>query len=303
MRLVDALSDEKSHDADDILDALLEWTDTQEISLYEAQEEAFFEICDGKHVILNTPTGSGKSLVAVAAHFYAYAKGMRSYYTSPIKALVNEKFFALCETFGAERVGMLTGDASVNPNAPNICCTAEVLANMSLRQGDEANVGYVIMDEFHYYSDPERGWAWQVPLLTLKNTTFLLMSATLGDLESITDGLEAKTGRNVALVQSFARPVPLEYIWVESPIHETLPRLSELGRTPTYVSVSRSANARNLRKHSPVSRSPRAKNAWNCVMRLGTSDSTHPTAKTCSASCRQASGFTTQGFYCVIDCS
>jgi len=235
MRLVDALSDEKSHDADDILDALLEWTDTQEISLYEAQEEAFFEICDGKHVILNTPTGSGKSLVAVAAHFYAYAKGMRSYYTSPIKALVNEKFFALCETFGAERVGMLTGDASVNPNAPIICCTAEVLANMSLRQGDEANVGYVIMDEFHYYSDPERGWAWQVPLLTLKNTTFLLMSATLGDLESITDGLEAKTGRNVALVQSFERPVPLEYIWVESPIHETLPRLSELGRTPTYV--------------------------------------------------------------------
>src|SRR5690625_3097769 len=135
MRLVDALSDEKSHDADAILDALLTWTAAQGISLYEAQEEACLEICDAKHVILNTPTGSGKSLVAVAAHFYAYAQGMRSYYTSPIKALVNEKFFALCETFGAERVGMLTGDASVNPNAPIICCTAEVLANMSLQIG------------------------------------------------------------------------------------------------------------------------------------------------------------------------
>lgn len=235
MRLVDALSDEKSHDADDILDALLEWTDAQGFSLYEAQEEAFFEICDDKHVILNTPTGSGKSLVAVAAHFYAFAQGKRSYYTSPIKALVNEKFFSLCETFGAENVGMLTGDASVNASAPIICCTAEVLANISLRQGDEAEVGHVIMDEFHYYSDPDRGWAWQVPLLMLKEATFLLMSATLGDLEDITRSIEEKTNKEVALVQSFERPVPLEYTWVESPIHETLPRLSELGRTPTYV--------------------------------------------------------------------
>lgn len=235
MRLVDALLEEKSNEADNILDALLAWADAQGISLYDAQEEAFFEICDAKHVILNTPTGSGKSLVAVAAHYYALARGKRSYYTSPIKALVNEKFFSLCEIFGAERVGMLTGDASINPSAPIVCCTAEVLANMSLRQGDEAGVKYVIMDEFHYYSDPDRGWAWQVPLLMLEQSTFLLMSATLGDLDNITESLEQKTGRDVALVQSFERPVPLKHTWVETPIHETLPHLGELGRTPTYV--------------------------------------------------------------------
>src|SRR5690554_1490106 len=185
MRLVDALSEEKSLEPDDILEHLLDWTTNEGIELYPAQEEAFFEICDGRHVILNTPTGSGKSLVAAAAHFYALAQGMTSYYTSPIKALVSEKFFSLCEVFGAERVGMLTGDASINPNAPIICCTAEILANMALRKGDTGEVGYVIMDEFHYYSDRDRGWAWQVPLLTLKNSIFLLMSATLGDLKDI----------------------------------------------------------------------------------------------------------------------
>lgn len=235
MRLVDALSEEKTLESDDILDQLFAWTEHLGIELYPAQEEAFFEICDGNHVILNTPTGSGKSLVAVAAHFYALAKGVTSYYTSPIKALVSEKFFALCETFGAERVGMLTGDASINPKAPIICCTAEILANQALRKGDEARVGYVIMDEFHYYSDRERGWAWQVPLHTLKDTTFLLMSATLGDLKEITDPLESFTGRSVSLVQSFERPVPLEYTWVETPIHETLTRLAEQNRAPVYV--------------------------------------------------------------------
>lgn len=235
MRLVDALSEEKSLSPDDILEALLEWTTEAGIDLYPAQEEAFFEICDGRHVILNTPTGSGKSLVAVAAHFYALAQGKTSYYTSPIKALVSEKFFALCDTFGAERVGMLTGDASINPNAPIICCTAEILANKALRQGDEGGVGYVIMDEFHYYSDRDRGWAWQVPLLMLKSSTFLLMSATLGDLDEITKPLEVSTGRDVALVQSFERPVPLEYTWVETPIHETLATLVEKQRAPVYV--------------------------------------------------------------------
>lgn len=235
MRLVDSLSSQPSLTPGEILDTLLAWTDAQNIELYEAQEEAFFEICDGKHVILNTPTGSGKSLVAIAAHFYALAQGMRSYYTSPIKALVNEKFFALCELFGAENVGMLTGDASINAKAPIICCTAEILANQSLRQGDQAAIGYVIMDEFHYYSDPERGWAWQVPLLMLHDTIFLLMSATLGDLDDITESLEKNTHRDVALVQSFERPVPLEYTWVETPVHETLTLLAEKSKTPTYV--------------------------------------------------------------------
>ena len=220
---------------DEILDRLMSWIAERGVELYEAQEEALFEIVGGKHVILNTPTGSGKSLVAVVMHFHATCLGERSFYTSPIKALVSEKFFALCHEFGAERVGMLTGDASINPQAPIICCTAEVLANMALRRGSDSGASFVIMDEFHYYSDRDRGWAWQVPLLTLPRATFLLMSATLGDTRPIEKKIVEHTGREVALVQSTVRPVPLEFTYVETALQETIATLNRKGQTPTYV--------------------------------------------------------------------
>ena len=105
------------------------------LELYPHQEEAVLELLAGNNVILATPTGSGKSLVALAAHMSALAEDRVSFYTAPIKALVSEKFFDLCEVFGAEDVGMLTGDVAVNPDAPIICCTAEVLANIALREG------------------------------------------------------------------------------------------------------------------------------------------------------------------------
>ena len=164
-----------------LLDSFLEYVYEKKIDLYPAQEEAILALFNGDNVILNTPTGSGKSLVATAAHFYSVANGRRSYYTCPIKALVNEKFLALCKDFGPELVGMATGDATVNRNAPIICCTAEILSNLTLREGDSSPVEDVIMDEFHYYSDKSRGAAWQIPLLTLPYARFLLMSATLGD--------------------------------------------------------------------------------------------------------------------------
>ncbi|MBO0877891.1 MAG: DEAD/DEAH box helicase, partial [Pseudonocardia sp.] len=171
-------------DADALYDAFTRWTTGQGISLYPAQEEALIELVSGSNVILATPTGSGKSLVATGAHFAALAQGVRSFYTAPIKALVSEKFFALCEVFGAEQVGMMTGDSSINAGAPVVCCTAEVLANIALREGGvdgaASDIGQVVMDEFHFYADPDRGWAWQVPLLELPHTQFLLMSATLG---------------------------------------------------------------------------------------------------------------------------
>ena len=170
------------HDADAVLDGFNAYAAAIGLELYPAQEEAIFELLVGNHVILNTPTGSGKSLVATAAHFAALAEGKRSVYTAPIKALVSEKFFALCREFGSDRVGMITGDASVNPDAPIICCTAEILANWALRDGPETPVDVAIVDEFHYYGDPQRGWAWQVPLLQLPHTQFLLMSATLGNV-------------------------------------------------------------------------------------------------------------------------
>ncbi|NUR99105.1 MAG: DEAD/DEAH box helicase, partial [Kribbellaceae bacterium] len=167
---------------DDLFDAFQGWVGEQGISLYPAQEEALIEVMTGANVILSTPTGSGKSLVATGAHFAALAEGRRTFYTAPIKALVSEKFFALCDVFGADKVGMLTGDAAVNAGAPIVCCTAEVLANVALREGAAADVGQVVMDEFHFYSEPDRGWAWQVPLLELPQAQFLLMSATLGDM-------------------------------------------------------------------------------------------------------------------------
>ncbi|MDP9026203.1 MAG: DEAD/DEAH box helicase, partial [Actinomycetota bacterium] len=159
-----------------------DWVRERGIRLYPAQEEAVLELVLGRHLVLSTPTGTGKSLVALAAHGIALAQGQRSWYTAPIKALVSEKFFQLVEAFGPENVGMVTGDSSVNPDAPIICCTAEILANLALRHGATAPADVVVMDEFHYYADPQRGWAWQVPLLLLPRAQFLLMSATLGDV-------------------------------------------------------------------------------------------------------------------------
>lgn len=183
-----------------VFDAFVAWAADQGLSLYPAQEEAVLEVAAGSHVVLATPTGSGKSLVALGAHFSAMARGVRSYYTAPIKALVSEKFFALCTVFGAENVGMLTGDASVNPHAPIVCATAEIVANIALREGADADIGQVVMDEFHYYSDPDRGWAWQVPLIELPDTQFLLMSATLGDVDWLLEDLRRRTGRESTLV-------------------------------------------------------------------------------------------------------
>ncbi len=208
---------------------------SKKLSLYPAQEDALLEILAGRNVILNTPTGSGKSLVATAMIFKAMCEGRRAIYTCPIKALVNEKFFALCDDFGPEHVGMITGDAAINRDAPIICCTAEILANMCLREGHWARVDYVIMDEFHYYSDRERGVAWQVPLLVLSSATFLLMSATLGDTAFFERELTRLTGRPTALVQSRKRPVPLEYEYAETPLHETLAELVKARRYPVYI--------------------------------------------------------------------
>lgn len=222
-------------DPDEIYDVFSAWTGEQGITLYPAQEEAFLEILTGSNVILSTPTGSGKSLVATAAHATALARGERTYYTAPIKALVSEKFFALCDVFGPENVGMLTGDAAVNKDAPVICCTAEILANQALREGPDADIGQVVMDEFHFYAEPDRGWAWQVPLLELPQVQFVLMSATLGDVAFFREDLTRRTGRETAVVSSMERPVPLSHAWAETPLHETLEELLTTHQAPVYV--------------------------------------------------------------------
>ncbi|MDT0156010.1 DUF3516 domain-containing protein [Microbacterium sp. ARD32] len=229
-------------DADAVYTAFVEWAESTGIRLYPAQDEAVIEIVSGQNVILSTPTGTGKSLVAIGAHFAALADGRRSYYTAPIKALVSEKFFSLVEVFGAENVGMVTGDSAVNADAPIVCCTAEILANLALREGADTStglsagaVGQVVMDEFHFYGDPDRGWAWQVPLLTLPQTQFVLMSATLGDVTELASDLTRRTGRETAVVTGVERPVPLHFYYELTPIHETIEDLLTTGQAPVYI--------------------------------------------------------------------
>ncbi|HWA78042.1 MAG TPA: DUF3516 domain-containing protein [Polyangiaceae bacterium] len=218
-----------------ILEGFLSYVSTLGISLYPHQEEAILAVLDDKNVILHTPTGSGKSLVATAVHFKALAEGRRSFYTCPVKALVSEKFFALCRELGPDRVGMMTGDATVNRDASIICCTAEVLANIALGSGADADVDSVVMDEFHYFSDRDRGVAWQIPLLTLPNARFVLMSATLGDTAEFTRVLREHTGAEVVTVKSAVRPVPLSFEYKQSPLHEAVNALVEQGRAPVYL--------------------------------------------------------------------
>ncbi|MGZ3418903.1 MAG: DEAD/DEAH box helicase [Polyangiales bacterium] len=226
---------DRAASTDEVLDRFLAYVDGLGLSLYPAQEEAVLELFAGKNVILNTPTGSGKSLVATALHFKALTEGGRSYYTSPIKALVNEKFLALCKDFGPENVGMVTGDARVNGDAPIICCTAEILANRALREGKDLDVDAVILDEFHYYGDRDRGWAWQVPLLSLPQARFLLMSATLGPMDRFVEELEKRTGVETKIVRGMDRPVPLDFAYLETPLHESVASIVSGGRAPLYL--------------------------------------------------------------------
>ena len=223
--------------ADDIYERFFDWAiDVKGIEPWPHQEEAIMDILAGDHVILNTPTGSGKSLVALGMHFAALCTGRRSYYTAPIKALVSEKFFDLIEVLGRENVGMITGDSHINADAPIICCTAEILANQALREGEHADVGLVAMDEFHYFGDPERGWAWQVPLLTLPQTQFLLMSATLGNVDAIANKLsELNDTPDVDVIANAPRPVPLNYEYTLDPLERTVELAYKDGSTPIYV--------------------------------------------------------------------
>ena len=236
--------------SEDILEAFMEWAESRGTTLYPAQEEAILELLDGKNVILNTPTGSGKSMVALALHFDSIVHGRNSVYTCPIKALVNEKWMALCKEFGAENVGLSTGDATVNHDAPILCCTAEILSNMALCEGEKLEILDVVMDEFHYYSDRERGVAWQVPLLTLPQSRFLLMSATVGATDFFERDLTKHTGKETVTVRSTQRPVPLDFSYSTSEISTEVQKLVNEGKAPVYVvhftQAAAATNAQNF---------------------------------------------------------
>ena len=236
--------------SEDVLEQFMAWAEARGTTLYPAQEEAILELLDDKNVILNTPTGSGKSMVALALHFNSLVHGRRSVYTCPIKALVNEKWMALCKEFGAENVGLSTGDATVNRDAPIICCTAEILSNMALCEGETLSITDIVMDEFHYYSDRERGVAWQVPLLTLPQSRFLLMSATVGATEFFERDMTKHTGRESVTVRSTQRPVPLDFSYSTTEISTEVQKLVNEGKAPVYVvhftQAAAASNAQNF---------------------------------------------------------
>ena len=227
--------DVPSIDGEQSLDLFLSWVATKDMELWPHQEDALLSLAAGNHVILGTPTGSGKSMVALGLCFMAMCSGGRAFYTAPIKALVSEKFFDLVDILGKDNVGMITGDASINAEAPVICCTAEILANQALREGEWSDVACVAMDEFHYFGDHDRGWAWQVPLLTLPHTQFLLMSATLGDVTAIRELLERQTDRDVDLVLDAPRPVPLTYEFVDTALEATVELAVRQEKAPLYI--------------------------------------------------------------------
>ena len=229
------IDDEGNFDEADLMDAFATWAAEGGRPLYPHQEEALLELLAGNHAIIQTPTGSGKSMTALAAHFISLARGGRSYYSAPLKALVSEKFFDLVDVFGAHNVGLITGDTAVNTGAPVICCTAEILANQALREGPSLDADTIVMDEFHFYADPQRGWAWQVPLLELCSPQFVLLSATLGDTSVIAQQITDKTGRDVAVISDAERPVPLEFDYLVDPLPVVAQRLVDEGRSPIYV--------------------------------------------------------------------
>ncbi len=220
---------------EEAFEAFTDWVASRGIELWPHQEEALMSLMVGDHVVLGTPTGSGKSLVALGMHFMAMCFGETSYYTAPIKALVSEKFFQLVKLLGRENVGMVTGDVHINTTAPVICCTQEILANLALREGPDTLVHSVACDEFHFFADSDRGWAWQVPLLILPHTQFLLMSATLGDVSDIAGLLKRQTDRDVSLVVDAPRPVPLAYEYSLTPLEGTVELALRAGEGPLYI--------------------------------------------------------------------
>ncbi|MEZ7897927.1 MAG: DUF3516 domain-containing protein [Flaviflexus sp.] len=234
---LDDLADRYGDDppADAVYEAFLGWAESTGRSLYPHQEESLLAALEGDHLIVSTPTGSGKSMIAMAALFVALSEGRSGYYTAPLKALVSEKFFDLIGLFGAANVGMVTGDSTINADAPIICCTAEILANVALREGKDADAGVVIADEFHFFSEPDRGWAWQVPLLELTNSQHVLLSATLGDTTHFVEDLGRRTERKVSIIDDAERPVPLTFTYSLETVSETVKELVSTHRAPVYI--------------------------------------------------------------------
>lgn len=190
--------------------ALAPFREMYDFDLDPFQIEACQALEAGKGVLVAAPTGSGKTIVGEFAVHLALEQGRKCFYTTPIKALSNQKYQDLVRRYGAEKVGLLTGDNSVNSEAPVIVMTTEVLRNM-LYSGSQSliGLGYVVMDEVHYLSDRFRGAVWEEVIIHLpESVTLVSLSATVSNAEEFGDWLDTVRG-DTAVIVAEHRPVPL----------------------------------------------------------------------------------------------
>ncbi|NKX49662.1 DEAD/DEAH box helicase [Arthrobacter deserti] len=189
---------------------LYAFTQTLGFELDPFQREACESVERGRGVLVAAPTGAGKTVVGEFAVYLALQRGLKAFYTTPIKALSNQKYNELARTYGAERVGLPTGDVSVNPDADVVIMPTEVLRNMLYANSDTlADLGYVVMDEVHYLADRFRGAVWEEVIIHLPSDVQLVsLSATVSNAEEFGAWLDTVRG-DTDVVVSEHRPVPL----------------------------------------------------------------------------------------------
>ena len=208
-------------------------------------------------VLVTAPTGSGKTWIAREEIRRLLQAGRRAWYTSPLKALTNSKYQEFCDEFGAEQVGILTGDRKVNPNAPLIIGTTEIYRNQlfdALRGGEDVRADLVVLDEAHYLADEDRGHVWEEAIiLSPPRIRLLLLSATIGNAEEFARWIEEVRGVHCGVVtRPGARPVPLRAAML-LPDKRLIPLLNEAGRLSPEISqmANRAREERERKTDTP----------------------------------------------------
>lgn len=188
------------------------------ISLDPFQEQAVQAALAGRNVLVAAPTGTGKTVIAERLIEAVMAKGKSAVYTSPLKALSNQKFVDFRKVFGHDQVGLVTGDIAINPYAPLLIMTTEIFRNRCFSEPEGlSHVACVVFDEIHYLDDPDRGTAWEESIIFAPpHVKFLGLSATVPNLQEISDWMSEVRGESVEVVVETNRAVPLAINWLNS---------------------------------------------------------------------------------------